>query len=119
MHSALRRLSSNWMPKLTNGDPVSTVSRVPGPVPALCLKLLSWDSRMAAKDATDIWRMLAVCDAAGITPGDWPDVATTRDALQALRRFASIGSISLRQVTPDRTTQTRIRAIASRVSGIG
>ena len=102
---------------LTTGARIKSRIRVPSPLPALCLKLLSWDSRLAAKDATDIWRMLAVCDEAGVTPGDWPDNGTARDALAALRQFAGIGGISLRHLAPDRSTQARIRALAQRVGG--
>ena len=103
---------------LTTGARIESTIRVPSPLPALCLKLLSWNSRLAAKDATDIWRMLAVCDEAGITPSDWPDNGTTRDARAALRKFAGIGGMSRRQLTPDRRIQVRIRALAHRVGGL-
>lgn len=105
--------------EFTTGATVVTTVRVPAPLPALCLKLLAWDSRMAAKDATDIWRMLAVCDTAGITAADWPDAATARDSRRALDRFARIDSVSLRRVTHDRATRNRIRALAQRVAGAG
>lgn len=105
--------------ELTTGATVVATVRVPAPLSALCLKLLAWNSRMAAKDATDIWRMLAVCDRAGITRADWPDVAAARDSLQVLRRFADIGSVGLRRLTPDRASQNRVRALAQRVVGIG
>lgn len=103
--------------ELTVGARVEAVVRLPGPLAALCLKLLAWESRMSPKDAMDIWRMLGVCDASGISSTDWPGSGTARDARSALRRFAAINSASLRRLTSDRSTQARIRALANRVSG--
>jgi hypothetical protein len=103
--------------RLSTGETIETTSRLPGPLPALCLKLLAWDSRLAAKDAEDLWRLLAVCHAVGIGPNDWPDSATPRDARKALRSFATINSLGLRRVTSDRATQARIRALANAVGG--
>lgn len=104
--------------ELRLGGRAEAVIQLSAPLPALCLKLLAWESRMAGKDATDIWRMLAVCDVAGVTPADWPRTGTARDSLAALRRFVSIGSTSLRHLVPDRAVQARIRALAARVSGV-
>jgi hypothetical protein len=104
--------------RLTTGDTVRTTSQPPAPLPATCLKLLAWNSRHAAKDAEDIWRLLAVCHAAGVGPDDWPDSATPRDALTALKRFAAIDSIGLRHLSADRATHARIRALAHAVGGV-
>lgn len=104
---------------LTTGAQVTTTVLLPSPWSALCLKLLAWGSRVNDKDATDIWRLLAVCDAAGIRPAQWPTTITSRDALEVLRQITRPGSLSLRRLTPDRATQTRIRALAHRVTGIG
>jgi hypothetical protein len=103
--------------RLSTGVTVRATTSLPSPLPALCLKALAWHSRHAAKDAEDIWRLLAVCHAAGVNPDTWPDSATSRDALAALQRFATIDSQALRHVTPDRATRARIRALARAVTG--
>lgn len=103
--------------RLCTGVTLRTTTSLPSPLPALCLKALAWRSRHAAKDAEDIWRLLAVCHAAGVSPDTWPDSATARDALAALRRFATIDSPALRHVTPDRATRAHIRALARAVTG--
>ena len=41
---------------------------VPGPVPALAVKALAYTSRLAAKDALDVWRLLEVAAAARTSP---------------------------------------------------
>lgn len=97
---------------LTTGAELSTVVRLPGPLPALFLKLLAYDSRFAPKDAEDIWRMLAVCHAAGVGPDAWKSSITHRSASSVLIRFAAINSSALRQITPDRALHARIRALA-------
>lgn len=104
--------------RLTTGSTVRTMSHVPASLPALCLKLLSWDSRLAAKDAEDIWRLLAVCHAAGVRPDDWPDSATPREALRVLKRFAVIDSTGLRPLTYDRVIHASIRALGHAVGGV-
>jgi hypothetical protein len=97
---------------LTSGTDLRATVRLPGPLPALFLKLLAYDSRFAPKDAEDIWRMLAVCHAAGVGPDDWKDSVTHRSARSVLTRFAAINSPGLRQFTSDRAFQARIRALA-------
>jgi len=102
--------------QLTTGRCIRATILVPAPLPALALKLLSYGSRYATKDSEDVWRLLAVCHAAGIGPGDWARSSVTlRDAALVLSRFATINSPALREITSDRTTRTRIRALAAAV----
>jgi hypothetical protein len=93
---------------------------LPSPLAALCLKLLAFGSRSAAKDALDIWRLLEVARAAGVGHGDWPDPdhpkGSRGDALRQLWAFTAPGSWGLKQATVDRRTQARIRALASSVA---
>lgn len=103
--------------RLTNGDIVRASGRVPAPLPALCLKLLSWGSRFAAKDAEDIWRLLAVCHASDVRPGDWKRSASARDARVVLERFVAINSMGLRRLSSDRRVHARVRALAQAVGG--
>jgi hypothetical protein len=100
---------------LTTGAHLDLSIRIPGPFPALCLKVLSYKSRLEPKDATDVWRLLAVCHAAGITASDWPKRTTARDTAEALKSFRTPNSSALRAVTNDRSIQTRIRALAQAV----
>jgi hypothetical protein len=53
---------------------------VPGPVPALALKALAYRSRLAAKDAVDVWRLLEVAAAAQMSPSEWAGVGVRADA---------------------------------------
>ncbi|MDR1189793.1 MAG: hypothetical protein LBK95_20465 [Bifidobacteriaceae bacterium] len=102
---------------LTSGDRVDAELAVPAPLPALALKLLSYKSRLSGKDAQDIWRLLAVCRAAGVTPDDWTDKPTLRDARQVLSLFAPTNSYALKRITDDRALRGRIRALAVSVAG--
>ena len=100
----------------SGGEPLRTTVRIPGPLPALCLKLLAYRSRNAAKDAVDIWRLLAGCRAAGIGPDSWGRQGTKRDAARELERFAQLGSPALRQATPDARAQAQIRALVAAIA---
>jgi hypothetical protein len=102
--------------RLSDGRLLAMTVRIPAPLPALCLKLLSYGSRRAAKDALDIWRLLAVCHAAGVRPDAWGTHGAQRDASRELQEFARLGSFGLRQATTDTATQARIRAIAAAVA---
>ena len=81
---------------LTTGEELTMNVLLPNPLAALCLKLLAFNSRSAAKDALDTWRMLEVARTAGIGHGDWPDPAPPRgsrgDALKQLWAFTAPGS---------------------------
>lgn len=105
---------------LTTGKHLSVNVLLPSPLAALCLKLLSFSSRSAAKDAVDIWRLLEVGHAAGITPSDWPDPAKLKgvrgDALNQLWRFVAPGSWGLKQASRDAPIHARIRALAANIA---
>lgn len=101
--------------RLTTGERVSATVTLPSPHAALILKLLSWQSRLAAKDAVDIWRTLAVAHAAGVGPTDWRGSGVHRDAAAVLAQFTAINGLGLRQISSNRSTQTRVRALAGAV----
>ena len=105
---------------LTTGRVLTMNVLLPNPLAALCLKLLAFHSRLAAKDALDVWRMLEVARAAGIGHGDWPAPADPRgsrgDALKQLWAFSAPGSWGLRQAATNPRTQARIRALARSVA---
>jgi hypothetical protein len=105
---------------LTTGEELTMNVLLPNPLAALCLKLLAYNSRSAAKDAVDIWRLLEVARVAGVGHGDWPDPNRPRgargDALRQLWAFAAPGSRGLKQASADERTQARIRALASSVA---
>lgn len=102
--------------QLSTGRCLHATVLVPAPLPALALKLLSYGSRHATRDAEDVWRLLAVCHAAGIGPDAWTRSSVTlRDAALVLRQLTTINSPALRAIAPDRATTARIRALASAV----
>lgn len=88
---------------------------------ALCLKALAYASRRAVKDAVDVWRLLAVCHAAGVGPDDWGNGSGIRgDAVTVLRRdFGGLTSPGLRAPSADRRTHTRVRTLVQAVLGPG
>lgn len=105
--------------QLQTGQLLSTTVRLPDPLAALCLKALAYASRRAAKDAVDVWRLLAVCHAAGVGPDDWGNRSGIRgDAVTVLRRdFGDVTSPGLRALSADRRTHTRVRTLVQAVLG--
>jgi hypothetical protein len=93
--------------------------RLPDPLSALALKTLAHASRRAAKDAVDVWRLLAVCHTAGIRPEDWGSGSGIRgDAATALRRdFGVLTGLGLRALEVDRRVHTKVRALVQAIVG--
>lgn len=101
---------------LTSGDRVSAVLMLPDGISALCLKALSYAGRFAERDAVDLWRLLEVARAAGITGGSWPEGPTTRDAAAAIRRhFGTAAASGVRAASESPADQARIRALVAEV----
>lgn len=98
--------------RLTTGTEMTVDVMVPTPKPALCLKLLSYNSRIAQKDVIDIWRLLAVCRAARVTPSDWRTTGSQGDALKVLRDLVTMNSAALKNAVPDE--RARAMAVALR-----
>ena len=105
--------------QLQSGQTASMRLRLPDPLSALALKTLAYASRRAAKDAVDVWRLLAVCHAAGIRAKDWGSGRGIRgDAAKVLRRdFGAITSPGLRAIGGDRGVRTKVRALVQAVVG--
>ncbi|MDR0366790.1 MAG: hypothetical protein LBH68_08195 [Bifidobacteriaceae bacterium] len=101
---------------LTVGEKVAAEVLVPGPLPALCLKLHAYRARREAKDVRDIWRLLAVCHQAGIGPGDWSN-STATTARQILNQLAALGSKPLSYHFSERRLRAEFRALAQAVAG--
>lgn len=73
--------------ELSSAGRRDAVVPVPGPVPALALKALAYRSRLAAKDAADVWRLLEVAAVARMSPDEWAGAGVRTDARQVLHRF--------------------------------
>lgn len=101
---------------LTTGASYEISVPLPSPKSALCVKLLAWNERKAAKDAVDIWRLLAVCSAAGVTPDTWKVTGAQKDALKVLKAFTVPGKGGLMAASRSRGDQARIRALAVKVA---
>jgi len=102
---------------LTGGGTLAANVTVPAPLPALCLKLLAWQSRFAGKDLHDIWRLLAVAHKTGVTGSDWTG-GTPQQARRILADLAALGNKPLAYHFPDRRQRSRIRALAQAVAGL-
>lgn len=91
---------------------VSFVVVIPEITSALCLKTLGWSSRLAAKDAVDIWRLLRAHRRLIPGPINWPDSGVQGDAATILRTdFARSSGGGVRAATTDRAAQAEIRAL--------
>jgi len=105
---------------LTNGKYVDAAPRFPDAVAALCLKVLAFAARLEKRDAIDVWRMLEVVNADGITAAAWPDRATPRDAAERLRQaFLPANGIGVRAASKESAQQARIRGLVARIVGGG
>lgn len=109
---------ANLRIRLTSGTYVDTKPYIPDAVAALCLKALAFAARVEKRDAVDVWRMLEVVNADGVTAADWPDRATPRAAAEQLRRsFLPANGIGVRAASTVPSQQARIRALVARLVG--
>lgn len=109
---------ANLRVRLTTGRYVDTAPHFPDAIAALCLKVLAFAARLEQRDAVDVWRMLEVLNADGVTVASWPDRATPRQAAERLRAdFLPARGKGLRLATDQSGRQARIRALVARVVG--
>lgn len=109
---------ANLRVRLTSGRYVDTTPHFPDAVAALCLKVLAFAARLEKRDAIDVWRMLEVVNADGVTAASWPDRATPRQAAERLRTdFLPARGTGVRLATDQPGQQARIRALVARVVG--
>jgi hypothetical protein len=98
--------------EMLSGQRREALVLVPGPVPALALKALAYRSRLAAKDALDVWRLLEVAAAARITPDEWAGAGVRSDARQVLHHsFGTRTAPGVKAASTDPVTRTRIAAL--------
>lgn len=102
--------------RLTTGMEFTVAVPLPSPLSALCIKLLAYRGRASRKDAVDIWRLLAVCRAAGVAPGDWKPSGSQADALKVLATFTRPGNPALKALSADTRTQATVRALAAAIA---
>lgn len=101
--------------QLTDGSELAMDLQLPDPVSALVLKTLSWASRMAEKDAVDVWRLLEVCLVAGVEPTDFT-FGAKRDAVRVLRQhFSHPAGAGVRRFRPG--TINRVTALVAKIVG--
>jgi hypothetical protein len=97
---------------LFSGERREAVVPVPGPVPALALKALAYRSRLAPKDALDVWRLLEVAAVARISPDEWAGGGVRRDARQILHHpFGARTVPGSRTASTTSATRTRIAVL--------
>ncbi|WP_375479688.1 hypothetical protein [uncultured Jatrophihabitans sp.] len=79
---------------------------------ALCLKALSWSSRLAAKDAVDVWRLLRAHRQRIPKPVEWRESGVQGDAATVLRTdFGRPAGGGVRAASSDRAEQAEVRAL--------
>ncbi len=97
---------------MLDGTAVSFPAVIPENNSALCLKALGWSSRLAAKDAVDVWRLLRAHRQRIPEPVEWRDSGVQGDAAAILRAdFARPAGGGVRAATTDRAEQAEIRAL--------
>lgn len=101
---------------LLGGGEVDMRLALPDLTSALCVKALAYRGRFADKDAVDLWRLVSAAYSAGLRSSAWPTTATGRDAGEVLRRFfGRAGAAGIRQVSAERSVQTRMQAMTRAV----
>jgi hypothetical protein len=97
---------------MLDGTSVSFPAVIPEINSALCLKALGWSSRLAAKDAVDVWRLLRAHRQRIPEPVEWRASGVQGDAPAILRAdFARPAGGGVRAATTDRAEQAEIRAL--------
>ncbi len=97
---------------MLDGTAVLFPSVIPEINSALCVKALAWSSRLAAKDAVDVWRLLRAHRQRIPEPVEWRDSGVQGDAAAILRAdFARPAGGGVRAATTDRAEQAEIRAL--------
>ena len=100
------------------GLPTTFTILVPDALGALVVKALAWASRKADRDAVDVWRLLEVGAAAGLTPGDWVDTGACGDARRALNdSFGRRNASGTTAATPDMASRLRIASLVQQHVG--
>lgn len=92
--------------------------RVPDPISALVVKALAWASRKADRDAADVWRLLEVAAATGITPNDWDHPGARADARHVLNdSFGRRNAYGATAATSNPASRTRIASLVQQHVG--
>lgn len=106
-----------------NGDVVTADLTLPDEVSATTLKALVWRRRAAPKDAVDLWRMLEVANAAGLSPDDFAEGGPADAAQIARRSFEKVDGGAMKAITAAQglseegaqQLHTRIQALLRRI----
>ena len=97
---------------MLDGTAMSISTVIPEINAGLCLKALGWSSRLVAKDAVDVWRLLRAHRRRLPGPTEWHDSGVQGDAATILRDdFAQPAGGGVRAATTDRAEQAEIRAL--------
>ena len=105
--------------RLTTGAMLEYVSPIPDLVAAVCLKVAAFESRGAGKDAFDVWRLLEVAYAAGMSVDGWPaKMPTATRTAELLRRdFLNPAGGGVLAATDVPARQARIRLLTQSLVG--
>ena len=104
--------------ELTSGTVVRCTLKIPDAIAALCLKAAAFSTRHETRDAVDVWRLLEVLNADGMTARAWPATTTARETAEILRHdFLGSRSPGLLAATQSASERVRIRALVAGVIG--
>ena len=98
--------------QLLDDSTIDLLTVIPEIPAALCVKVLGYADRLAAKDALDVWRLLAAYRMRVLAPPPWPDKGVRREAAKILRRdFGQVAGAGVRAATNSPAEQAQIRAL--------
>ena len=99
--------------RLLDGSSIEFTTVVPDLAASLCVKVLAWGDRGAAKDAHDVWRLLRAFQARYPDPPAFGTTAVQGDAVNVLREgFVRPSGRGSQLASSDRREQAEIRALA-------
>lgn len=108
-----------------NGETLHAELTLPDEASGVMLKAFAWNRRGASKDAVDLWRMLEVANAAGVSPDEFSAEAGTHSADISRRSLEKVNEGAMKAITSaqglsDEAAQqrhTRIQALLRSVFG--
>jgi hypothetical protein len=102
--------------RLTTGLMLDAELLLPDVTSALVLKAYAYAGRLERRDAVDLWRLLEAAAASGESRDSWPASVSARDASRILHQhFGRLTGSGLKDATPERAKQARIRALVQEV----
>jgi hypothetical protein len=104
--------------RLLDDSTIDLITVIPEITAALCVKVLGYADRLAAKDALDVWRLLAAYRMRVPAPLPWRDKGVQGDAAKILRLdFGQVSGGGVRAAASSLAEHAQIRALVLHALG--